>query len=188
MGDDPTPAASAADAGTDGSASAGVCDRYCTSVIKSCGVILRQYRDDKECHEACALMTPGSEGDKNVDTVQCRIAQAAIATNKDQCVAAGPFGGGLCGARCDAFCNLVQGNCASQGANAPYASKADCTEACLKFRFEPTAGEGPDPVLEEDTLNCREFHFMLSLNDKVNHCPHTGVVSAVCKVRDAGTD
>ena len=109
-----------------------------------------------------------------------RLAQAKLAASKEACVSAGPYGGDVCGRRCEAFCTVVEANC-SATAPPPYSSRSTCIETCNGFPFDPKVGEGPDqPFKGADNLNCRGFHMILSLEDKVGHCPHTGATSATC--------
>jgi hypothetical protein len=161
------------------------CTSYCSEITAACTGDKRQYRDEAECHTACALLPPGAEGDKDVNTVGCRLRAARVKpATKEQCTVAGAYGGGVCGTRCDAFCTIVQKNCGTQ-ASPPYASGADCLEACAKFPFDPAVGEGPDqPFSGADNINCRGLHAILSLGSTANqqgHCPHTAIVSPVCK-------
>ncbi len=121
--------------------------------------------------------------------MECRLAQAKLAATKEACIIAGPYGGDVCGRRCEAFCTAVENNCASLGPAAPYGSRATCIETCNGFRLDPLVGEGPDqPFKGQNTLNCRGFHMILSLDDKATHCPHTGLVSATCVDLDASSD
>lgn len=182
---DPHPASTliSADAGGD------LCATYCSEIAKSCSGANAQYRDTTECLSACALLEPGTEQDGALDTVGCRLRKARAATDLAACVVAGPFGGGVCGDRCDAFCTIVDKNCSKTTAP-PYDSRASCIETCdAQFKLDTTAGEGPVHDLSgHNTLNCREYHAMLSLgaNAAAAHCPHTGVVSTVCPASDAG--
>jgi hypothetical protein len=185
--DEPT----TADASTNADAGGGgdLCPTYCTEVAKSCTGANRQYRNAEECLRACALLPKGTEEDRELNTVGCRLRQARAASSLDTCIVAGPFGGGKCGSRCEAFCDVVVGNCAELGSASPYNSKSTCLEECPRFVLDPAEGEGPDQVSAgNDSLNCRTHHSILALGDKVVHCPHTGVVSPVCLVRDAGHD
>lgn len=168
-----------------GAAGGNLCRTYCTEIAKTCAGANRQYRNDDECLKACAFLPQGTEADGAQNTVGCRLRQARAATNLQSCLAAGPYGGGTCGQRCDAFCDIVGGNCSDQGGSAPYNSRETCLEECPKFHFDPTGGEGPDHPAGSNTQNCRMHHAILTLGDKVVHCPHTGVVSAVCNL-DAG--
>lgn len=171
--------------GDDPVASGDLCATYCFEVAKSCTGANRQYRNDEECRRTCALLPAGTEADGERNTIGCRVRKARAATNLDSCVVAGPFGGGACGSRCEAFCDVVMGNCT--GALAPYGSKSTCLEECQRFAFDPAEGEGPDQVSAgNDTINCRSHHAILALDDKVTHCGHTTAVSPVCFDRASG--
>jgi hypothetical protein len=163
-----------------------LCDQYCQAVTGNCKEANSQYASFAECQEMCALLPAGVEGVKE-NGIQCRLAQAKAAGTKDSCLAAGPFGGAVCGTRCQAFCSLVAANCGSQTAP-PYPSESTCQEECATLTFDPAQPEGPTGPLGGDTLNCRGQHLRLSLHDKGTHCPHTAVNSAVCKPEavDAG--
>jgi hypothetical protein len=148
----------------------------------------QQYRNLAECQLACALMDPGTEQDGPIDTIGCRLRQARAAS-KQSCIAAGPFGGDVCGNHCDVFCGLVDENC-SKEPQPPYPSASTCIEQCPTFRIEDPTAISHTKSPSGDSFNCRAHHMILSLTDKTNHCPHTGVVSATCQAvpNDAGAD
>jgi hypothetical protein len=180
VGDDPGPTGA-------GSTETASCQEYCDAVLVGCTGPLRAYDNAGQCLATCALMAPGKVGDRG-NTVACRLPHAKAGSGRQTCMNASAYGGGVCGDRCDAFCELVDKNCiAPLGAAAPYASKPDCVEACQKIRYDSTGVEGPGQAFDgEDTLNCRMFHLILSLDDRVGHCPHTAVQSATCRSRDGG--
>lgn len=156
------------------------CGAYCTLVAKNCGGDKQQYRSTTECEKACATMDLGNADDGDVNSVGCRMRQAESATTLDQCIAAGPFGGGVCGSRCASFCRMLGRNCTTQP-TPPFNSEASCNEGCPGFRFDTTEGEGPLQQFNgRNTLNCRSHHLVLSLDDPNTHCAHAGVVSATC--------
>ena len=194
VGDDPGPApigeadasASPEASSPDGDGGGDLCATYCAEIARACTGPNRQYRDDQECMRACALLPQGTEDDGARNSVGCRLRQARAATSLESCIVAGPFGGGTCGTRCEAFCDVVMGNCVEL---APFGSRSTCLEECPKFVFDPNEGEGPDQKSDgNDTINCRSHHAILALDDKVVHCPHTGTASPVCLIRDAGHD
>lgn len=161
------------------------CDEYCKVVDANCAQEKQQYRDEAECLKTCSLLEAGRADDTNANTVGCRINQAKAATTLAQCVAAGPFGGGVCGSRCTAFCSIVGKNCLSLENPIYGGSEGTCNEECPSFRFDPNEGEGPlQEFLGNNSLNCRSYHLILSLKspaDAQNHCPHAGVESATCR-------
>jgi hypothetical protein len=157
------------------------CEAYCTEVAKSCGGANEQYRNTDECMKTCKMLDLGTEKDGDVNTIGCRLRKAKSAKTLADCVAAGPFGGGVCGARCAAFCTIVGKNCLAVDKPPFEGSEATCNEACPTFTFNPAEGEGPGQRAFSDSLNCRTHHLILSLSDPKNHCPHTDVKSVVCQ-------
>lgn len=152
------------------------CEQYCNAMATHCAGTSAQYRDAQECAKACALLPLGTNNDGDLNTIGCRIHKAEAG----QCVAAGPFGGDVCGKRCTSFCTIVVQNCKDQP-NPVYNSEATCNEACSSFvdpAGEPTSF---DPLSHKNSLTCRSQHAILSLGDPVTHCPHPGVISPVCK-------
>ncbi|MBX3186730.1 MAG: hypothetical protein KF819_06930 [Labilithrix sp.] len=180
----------AEDGGANGDAApADLCDKYCTTVTKNCEGTNRQYRDVADCMRLCALLPQGNAGDRTLDTVACRLANAEVATDRAACAKAGPWGGDACGKRCESFCGVISRSCAKL-ASPPYVDNEDCLRSACAFTFDPTAGDGPDQDFDgDDTLNCRAFHLMLAIDDALQgHCPHTKRVSDTCMARDAGAD
>jgi hypothetical protein len=159
-----------------------LCIEYCEVVTANCTGELKAFESVAQCEKTCALLPQGTEGD-SVNSVGCRLAHARIGNSKEECRMASAFGGGACGGRCDVFCDLVDKNCIQPLAGAgTYPSKSTCFEACSGIRYDETVSEGTQqPFAGEDNLNCRMFHFILSLDDQPGHCPHTGVPSATCQ-------
>jgi len=158
------------------------CEGYCTEIQKTCGGDSEQYRSTTECVAACKLLDLGTEADGDVNTVGCRLRRAKVAKSKEDCAAAGPFGGGVCGSRCSSFCKMLGQNCATQGTPIPFGgSEANCNEGCGSLRFDASEGESTKQEFNGgDTLNCRQFHLILSLSDQAGHCGHAAVPSATC--------
>lgn len=162
---------------------ANLCVSYCSEISKRCTGPSRQYRTDDECLAACGALPAGRTGDGQRNSVSCRLEQAKKAGSLSTCVEAGPFGGGVCGSRCEAFCAINAKNCTAERTDnkAPYGGEGDCIEECRAFAFDPAEGEGPDQAFDGgDTINCRSHHLILSLKDPVPHCSHTTVVSVRC--------
>lgn len=187
--DPPLPAA-ALDAGEiapDGGDKQEACNQYCDAVMTNCTGELRAFDNRQQCMMMCNFMPMGKIGDRS-NSIQCRASFAQAGTSKENCIRASAYGGGVCGDRCDTFCDLVDQNCIQPlGVTAPYRSKSDCVEECQSITYVEGGAEGPgQPVAGEDTLNCRMYHLILSLSDRVGHCPHVGKISETCHVREAG--
>lgn len=160
-----------------------LCPQYCDAVLASCTGDLRAYENRPQCLKTCGLMTQGKEGDTGVDTVGCRLSHAKIGQSKDECRKASAFGGDACGSHCDTFCAIVDANCIQPAlADKPYPSRSTCFEQCGAFTYDAARGEGTaQPFNGGNTLNCRMFHLLLSLDDREGHCPHAAKVSATCQ-------
>lgn len=161
-----------------------LCAEYCDRVFETCIEENRAFDNREDCRAMCAFLPQGSDGDKS-NSVACRLPHARTGGGKETCKSASAYGGGVCGLRCDVFCDLVDKNCIQPlGAErAPYPDKSSCKEACEKMTYDPDGGEGSDKQADgRDTLNCRMYHLILSLGTGRNtHCPHTAVASDVCR-------
>ena len=118
----------------------GPCDVYCTGMTEHCD---GTYPDDAACRRACAGFPRGEE---QGHTLECRqyLVDLSAAFAVD-CDAAGPGGGGVCGGRCEVYCELATRYCADAWDGGP-----DCIETCESWR----AG-GVDGDIAGDTVECR---------------------------------
>lgn len=158
--------------GGDGTSDAGsypppaTCAAYCDLVQKNCPGEHAQYASAEDCLAFCAHLPPGDPWEQTkAPSLACRQYYAgnpALTDPAAYCTAAGPFGGGLCGDRCTAFCQVTLSACTPDAGDAPYATTPDCTTACAAFSFRDAGtdggGEGIDGPATGDTLNCRLFH------------------------------
>ncbi len=160
--------------GSDGQAAAS-CDEYCASIMASCTDELAQYRDLATCLASCALFPAGEPGADSGDSLACRVTHAALAVDEadPHCRHAGPSGGGVCGAPCDAYCDLMQGVCEL------YSDDAECMETCAGFpevgMYSSAPGHG-----RGDSVECRILHATLATEDTV-HCGTAGPDSTPCQ-------
>ena len=167
-----------------GPAKVPLCVSYCDALDTNCFGL--EYKNRDECLKACAFMKEGNEGERD-DTVGCRLgfAKAAPKDDKAACKKASAYGGGACGDPCDTFCRMDDKICigGSDAASKPYPSESSCIEACktTPIPYDPNGDEGPQAFQGKNNLNCRMFHLLLAIDDRANHCPHTGVVSDPCK-------
>lgn len=150
------------------------CAAYCALMDANCAEDFAQYESQDACLAFCqdqAALPLGTADDLDVDTVGCRIRHAILAvTTTDpasQCPAAGPTGGGVCGAACENYCALVAQGC---GAAPLYADTEACLAACDSF---PLGGAPGDEA--GDSLSCRLTHAALAVSDTEQaaslHCP-----------------
>ncbi len=158
--------------GADASPPYAGCVEYCESIMASCTGDLAQYKFMPNCLASCALFPAGEEGAESGASMGCRVTHAALAVDEPDphCRHAGPSGGGVCGAPCDAYCDLMMAVCDL------YADDGECMEVCAGF---------PDTVLYSinenrgDTVQCRLFHAtMASAAD--GHCGTASAESGPC--------
>jgi hypothetical protein len=192
-------------AGTTGSGTAGtmaagpaVCMNYCTKIMAACTGTNQQYADMANCMKVCSYMPAGSPTDTTgVDSVGCRTYEATLAaTDKNQCLGAGPLSDGKCGNDCNTFCTVATQYCSAASGytgTPPYKSNDDCLNLCGQMgrQLDPTmAGTynsmympGTTPETK-DTVECRAYHLfinaLMSPAAQTMHCPHAANVSAVC--------
>lgn len=163
------------------------CTAYCDLVMESCKDAEAQYASRTECLELCGRLPSGDAGEKDTNTIACRQYYAGSPARTDApsyCLAAGPFGGGVCGDRCTAFCALVLSACSASAPGAPYGSYPDCRTACAGYPYKDGGvdGGGEPPLGPEtgDTLNCRLFHARGAVVDGTG-CVDVGPDSGACR-------
>lgn len=147
------------------------CSTYCETILKNCGSAdggvggTAQYYDTADCMNTCALLPTGTYAE-TANSVGCRQYHASLAAMDPatHCPHAGAGGGGLCGDRCDDYCSLVMAHCTtSNGADPPYANKADCMSACSGYSYQADASDyDPNNI---SSLNCLDYHLRESLSD-----------------------
>ena len=165
-----------------------LCEGYCDTVMTNCKGKYEQYRTFDQCVEVCKRMPPGSPGDENVNSVQCRVRQADFSDAEPfvYCKSAGPLGAGKCGSNCVSFCSLMQATCtpAATATNVEpsyYDSSQACLEACGAI---PSHDEDPTQYSSSataepscfvgNTVYCRVYHIASALEQDApdEHCPH----------------
>jgi hypothetical protein len=163
------------------------CAAYCDLITANCKDGQAQYASLADCLDLCGHLPPGDAGDKATNTVACRQYYAGSPARTDApsyCLAAGPFGGGVCGDRCTAFCGLALAACSPSAPLAPYAGYPDCQTACAGYPYKDGGvdGGGEPPLGPEtgDTLNCRLFHVRSAVLDG-SGCIEIGVDSGACR-------
>jgi hypothetical protein len=165
-----------------------LCERYCDAVMTNCKGRYEQYRDFPGCVDVCKAMVPGSPGDRDVDTVECRLRQAEFAESEPfvYCASSGPLGAGECGSNCATYCNLMQTTCTpetTEGNLDPsyFDSTEDCLAACTGLVDDEntpdqyTTSASVDPVcFMGNHVYCRMYHVTSALVEAApdEHCPH----------------
>jgi hypothetical protein len=168
-----------------------LCERYCESAMTNCTGNFKLYFSTAECLTTCAVLPEGAEGDKNVNTVQCRLRSADLAGKIGEpdvnCPAAGPGGDGKCGSNCEGFCSMALSACSAFFAELPTDfDPAKCEEFCEaslpdKHGFDIRQDEG-------NSVQCRIYHSSASTIDPDTHCRHVaGIGPCAMASGDAGT-
>lgn len=165
-------------------AAPGSCSEYCDLLDVSCTGAHAQYMDRAQCVAVCETLPTGSVGARSGNTVACRQTYAGNVAKTDParyCPVAGPFGGGICGERCDSFCAIALAICPKT----PWATLPTCVSACTNLRYVGTdaetgtqsGGEGLAGPMSGDTLNCRTRRLLEALTVP-EQCDEIGVGGA----------
>lgn len=167
------------------------CAKYCELVTKNCEGPQAQYGSEGDCLAFCKHLPLGDPGDDDVGTVACRqyfAGNAARTSPAAYCPQAGPFGGGVCGDRCTAFCDVALSACAAEaGAPTAYVNQGDCNTACADFAYKDkdagpdSGGETPSGPTSGNTLNCRLFYLRKAVKLPQDHCADLKQQSPSCK-------
>jgi hypothetical protein len=160
------------------------CAKYCELVTKNCVGDQAQYASRADCEAFCKHLPKGISGDQD-STVGCRQYYAgnpARANPGASCTAAGPFGGGVCGDRCAAFCDVALSAC--KGGEIAYESLGTCATACANFVFRDAqsdgGGETPYGPDHGDSLNCRLYHLRMAVKES-KYCSALKPQSDACQ-------
>jgi hypothetical protein len=165
-----------------------LCESYCDTVMTNCKGKYEQYRTFNQCVEICKRLPPGSAGDQDVNSVECRVRQADFAEAEPfvYCKSAGPLGAGKCGSNCVSYCALMQATCTLESTKTNvepsyYDSSQACLEACGAI---PTHDDDPTQYSSSataepscfvgNTVYCRAYHLASALEQDApdEHCPH----------------
>ena len=158
-----------------------LCDDYCTNVTDHCANEedqLTQYASPQQCATLCSLLPPGEDGDRDLNTVGCRLRQARLAEYEplSSCSPAGPAGTNACGSICDAYCGLMMQVCSEESTEGLsghyyYDDLADCMQECSEV---PDAGPFWFDLAwyTGNTIQCRLYHLIVATEDGIEHCEH----------------
>jgi hypothetical protein len=182
----------ATDTGTTGGATVPTCSEFCDLSIASCGAsgANAQFANKGQCTRACDALPPGTGNETSGNSVSCRTYHAGVAGQPGNaavhCPHSGFSGGGTCGDRCQAFCQIVTDLCVPPLAK-PFASLADCVAACGTDAgfpgFDVTQGEYDVAQSTKNNLNCRQYWLWKALEDvdggdggsAATNCPRLGL-------------
>jgi hypothetical protein len=148
------------------------CEQYCSAVMSNCTGAFAVYTSYDTCLSVCVDLPAGQPGDRNINSVQCRLHAALIAGDEvpHYCPIAGPGGNGECGTNCEGLCGLRAQICAQ------YADVA--VDACLRscsqindlgtYSTDPNLGQYGGPHVQ-----CRLYHVSAAaVDDAEDHCLH----------------
>ena len=164
------------------------CETYCDAVLQNCKGKYEQYRSFDQCIEVCKRLPPGTSGDENVNSVECRIRQARFAESEAflYCKSAGPLGAGKCGSNCVSYCSLMDATCTADSTAgnielSHFDSTQDCLAACAALpedttgpvQYSSSATTEPSTLMGNNVF-CRTYHVAAALEQDTpsEHCPH----------------
>jgi hypothetical protein len=165
------------------------CSKYCDLMQERCEGEHAQYASKEDCLAFCEHIPAGDPSDLKESSpgMYCRQTYAgspSLASPEKYCAAAGPFGGGICGDRCTAFCEVALSACAPDGGAAPYPSVPKCKTECVGYSYKEAGadggGEGLDGPMTGDTLNCRLYHLRRAVMD-ASSCEDLGPDAGGCR-------
>lgn len=167
------------------------CEKYCALLQNHCKGEHAQYASEADCLAFCEHIPAGDPSEpKATAGMYCRqwyAGNPSLTDPETYCAAAGPFGGGICGDRCTAFCQVALSACAPgtpDAGPAPYASLPKCKTACLEYTFREAGvdggGEGLDGPKSGDTLNCRLYQLRKAVTE-AGACEDLGPDAGNCR-------
>ena len=149
-----------------------LCERYCSTVGASCQGSFAVYTSHEACLAVCARLPAGKPGDRNVNSVECRLHAASVASSEvpHYCPIAGPGGNGECGSNCESYCWLMGNTCSEWMP----VEQTKCLSDCNKL---PDRGGFTTDVAGKDyagnNVQCRLYHVCAALSDDAEqHCLH----------------
>ena len=158
-------------AGSDG-ATPSICEQYCGVVTKNCTGAFAVYTSYTTCLAVCAALPEGMPGDSGLNSVQCRLHAASIATDEvpHYCPIAGPGGNGECGSNCESLCGLREQICADYKDS----DLTSCLESCAMLQDLGTYSTDLDlDQYRGPHVQCRLYHVSAAaVADAPQHCRH----------------
>jgi len=158
-----------------------LCDTYCQLALRNCTGERQLFADGAECRATCdRLRADGLSGDREGDTVQCRIRALGLAgaeppaTAELHCPSAALGGGEVCVDRptCSQYCEVVTTVCGDDAGLPQYPDREACLAYCSRDAGLP-AGSLDDT--SGNTIGCRIYHATVaSQTTPEDHCVHAG--------------
>lgn len=149
-----------------------LCEQYCTAVTDSCTGAFAVYTSFDTCLAVCAAMPEGAPGDRNGNSVQCRLRAALVARDEvpHYCPIAGPGGNGVCGSNCESLCQLRDRLCTDYETfdHATCLLRCDNLKDLGSYSTDLTAGQYGGAHVQ-----CRLYHVSAAAGDDAEqHCQH----------------
>jgi hypothetical protein len=171
------------------------CQEFCRLAIAACTGDLAVYESMNQCLAVCAALPPGTNGDRDQNTVGCRQWHCynSILDSVAHCSHTGPGGDGHCGAdqppddlaNCHAYCILLEHACASDFATKFPAGQSACQKDCsnqpASFLAARDSHYHVASTQNGNTLSCRLLHVSRALTDSME-CPAAlGSAGSACQ-------
>jgi len=165
-----------------------VCREYCDAALANCTGAFQVYANRVQCLNLCRGMAPGSPGDTQGNSVQCRLSNARLARDtaepQSHCPQAGPGGAAApaplengveeqpspsCSSNCEGLCGGMLAICPEQ-----YASLSRCLQDCASV---PDLGGYDISIGQGNSVQCRLFHLGAAAAAPDPHCTHAAGAS-----------
>lgn len=169
-----------------GAAATPDCQTYCTTIMKNCTggdgstgaggnampdptKTTQQYTGMDQCLSSCKAFPVGTAADVSGNTLGCRQyhAGAAASDAATHCPHAGPGGDGVCGAKCDGYCQIAMKYCTAANMAATYTDLADCQATCAATKDDVRFNIG---VQDGDHVSCLLYHVQEGSVVPPDHC------------------
>jgi hypothetical protein len=158
------------------------CQDFCRLERSACSGENTVYETLTQCLAVCAKLPPGTNGDRDQNTVGCRQWHSynSLIDAASHCPHTAPGGDGHCGTdqadatgNCQSYCILLEQACGPQFTATFGGVQANCQKDCTTNRTDAKRDSGykvlPAPP-SGDTLACRLLHVSRALSDAAE-CP-----------------
>jgi hypothetical protein len=170
------------------------CADFCRLALASCQGDVAVYESIDQCLAVCAALPPGTNGDRDQNTVGCRQWHCynSLLDPGSHCPHTGPGGDAHCGSdqpddlgNCHAYCILLEHACAADfAAKFPagqMACQKDCSNQPDSFGAKRDSKYRIAIAQTGNTMSCRLLHVSRALTD-ATECPSAfGDVGSACQ-------